>query len=226
MVNPGTGRRRARRTYVSHAVTEPRHEWAVSPSVVAPRPPVNHFLNVSGPSPSFQSRRPSMHIQEFTVPQANEAPVQLHMPYSSQQSPFVLAPPSQYVAGPSRLSQPSPPSNARHRYSPYESPIHAPPVPAAHPAAQSDFDEGQNIRLAPIRELDDSRNERRNSAVKLPPISTLDGFRQGSCGDSAAVLRRLQTPDDQCTHPELSPHSRDTAHQHTLGLPPSRSYYP
>ena len=229
-MNPGSSRRRARRTYASHPTAVPQQEWTVVSSVAPPRPSVDHFSNVSGPSSSYQSRRPSIHSQGYILQQANEAPVQLHMPYPTQQQPSHILSPAQYVAGPSRALQPSPSLAAMHRYSPYpiQNPMSISSAPLApqssYPAAQSNFDEGQNIRLAPIRELADSRSERRSSVVKLPPISTLDGFRQGSCGDSAAVLKRLQTPDDQCLHPELSPHSRDIAHHQTRGPSPTYSY--
>lgn len=187
------------------------------PSTAVHRSSVNQFSTASDPSSPYHPRRPSAHTQEFSLQQTNEASIQLHMPYPTQQSAIIPA--AHYGAGTSRAVQPSPSPTTRLRYSPYDSPKHAssPSGLSSTPRSSTVFDEGHNIRLAPIRDTGDGRLERRNSAVSLPSISALDGFRQGPCDDSATVLRRLQIPDDQSLQVELSPHSRDTTLQHGLG---------
>lgn len=228
VVSPGSGRRKNRRTYAPPAAAEPQQDWTIiSPTTAQPHA-ANHLSNVSGPSSVYQPRRLLTHAQEYSLPQSNESSVQLHMPYPTQQPTMTSVPPTSYGPGPSRASQPSPSPTARPRYSPYQSPLHISASAVVSPSsrASATFDDGHNIRLAPIREVGDSRSERRNSTVSLPPISTLDGFRQGPCDDSATVLRRLQIPDEQSRRPEVSSYPH-TAHH--IGHSPTyhqQQHYP
>lgn len=125
------------------------------------------------------------------------SPIQLHMPYPTERPVMSPAPSSPYGSRVLRAQPPSPPAIVRTRYSPYQSHVNPTSTPAnpptSHHSSNAPFDNGENIRLAPIRELYGTRVQRRVSTVSLPPISS---FNQGTCDDSATVLQRLRTSDD------------------------------
>ncbi|EKM57860.1 uncharacterized protein PHACADRAFT_158905 [Phanerochaete carnosa HHB-10118-sp] len=119
------------------------------------------------------------------------------MPYSLP--PAAPSPPSPGASS-SRLS-----STHGQRYSPYPSASSNQPRALAsaadsfhslHSAAGSSPVFPHDIKLPPLHSPDDRQSGgRRRSVVALPPIAAM--VDRNRCDDSAAVLRRLQTPDHE-----------------------------
>ncbi|GJE85625.1 hypothetical protein PsYK624_017040 [Phanerochaete sordida] len=188
VVKPGTGRRRARRTYAPSNPQEAVHDWSVAAQ--ATHAHADHAGAADPPFTYQPRRRPAPGAGAGS--DALGSPVQLHMPYNLP--PAAASPPSP-VASSSRLA----PAHAQ-RYSPYPSAPSSQPHPRAspadgfsahHAAAPSAF--GHDIRLPPLQSPDDVQAGRRRSVVALPPITAM--VDRSCCDDSAAVLRRLATPD-------------------------------
>lgn len=190
MVKPGTGRRRTRRTYPTTTSPDTTHNWTV---ISAPtQVPADSSHTVMDPPFTYEPRRrpasgPASSGQHLG------SPVQLHMPYN--------LPPST-SSPPSPIAESS--SSSNRRYSPYANACSGPARLALHPPPYALYPVGgsssqcipHDIKLPPIQTPRNADLERRRSVIALPPITAMDDPKQDYRDDSAAVLRRLQSPDD------------------------------
>lgn len=210
VVKPGTGRRRARRTYAPSNPQEAVHDWSVTSQ------PAQLHADVCAADPPFtyQPRRRQAQAGPVAGAEGLGSPVQLHMPYSLP-PPASASSPASPVASSSRAS-----TSHGQRYSPYPaasgsqpSRAHAEGFHAQRGAAAFQHD----IRLPPLQSPDDFQAGRRRSVVALPPITAM--VDRSCCDDSAAVLRRLQTPDGEDGADTHGPRDEESSHRR---LPPMR----
>lgn len=197
VVKPGTGRRRTRRTYPTTVPAETTQDW----TVISPPTQIHADHSHSTVDPPFTyepRRRPGS--GPASAGQHLGSPVQLYMPYSLP--PSTSSPPSPVADSALQAS------SSNRRYSPYASSSSGParqtlhpPAYAAHPVNGAPHCIPHDIRLPPLHTPFDARTGRRRSIVALPPISTLDRRQSDYCDDSAAVLRRLRSLDDDGDFP-------------------------
>ncbi|RPD54799.1 hypothetical protein L226DRAFT_263895 [Lentinus tigrinus ALCF2SS1-7] len=156
------------------------------------------------------------------IGQQSDSPVMLHVPYVERphaaNSPTSSTSTSSsffHSSGASRRhSPPVEPGSSRQRYSPYPSPLSSTTsrfsVSSAHSAQSPGGAEssmsisptssrplGETIKLPPIQPP--SRRASGDGAggtFHLPPISSMDNLREAQCGEPMAVLRRLQSSDE------------------------------
>ena len=160
------------------------------------------------------------------IGQQSDSPVMLHVPYVERAHATVSPTSSTstssgffHSSGPSRRHSPpldsaSASGSSRQRYSPYPSPLSSTTsrfsVSSAHSAQSPGGAEssisisptssrplGETIKLPPIQPP--SRRASRDGAggaFHLPPISSMDNLREAQCGEPMAVLRRLQSSDE------------------------------
>ena len=219
---PGTGKRRARRNPPAEMALESRHDWTIfSPG--DPGPPT--LAGPSGRtlvmSHTFASS--GRHLDALGMHARNgqsDSPVMLHVPYVDAHQPLAhLSPTSStssglhgLAGGARRLSPPLDSSaGSSLRYSPYPSPLSstpasryglsasAPPPPhrpdSPRRAADSAAALGETIRLPPLQ-TPGRRAGDEPGAFHLPPISSMDHPRGAHAAEPMAVLRRLQSADD------------------------------
>ncbi|KAJ3541387.1 hypothetical protein NM688_g6091 [Phlebia brevispora] len=204
VVKPAPGKRRTRRHREAARADAVSQDWTIISPATAP--------------------------VESAVPQVDHL-VQLYMPYAqAYPTPMSTSPSTPLDALTSKLPNLSC-SGSASRYSPYPSPLsshplqfssHSPPLLGQRRGSgSSGFSE--EIRLPPILAPDNSSSDRRKS-ISLPPISALDSVRRGQCDDSAAVLKRLQSTDDNASvSPATGSPSRTGYHAGPPQLPHASS---
>ena len=142
----------------------------------------------------------------------SDSPVILHVPYVERPhlSP-VSSSSSGLVHGAARKMSPTLDS-ASLRYSPYPSPLSSTsprfsasaqggnavdvsPTSTRPPTGRAVPSVGETIKLPPIQPPS-RRTSVDHGSFQLPPISAMDNLREAQCGEPMAVLRRLQSTDD------------------------------
>ncbi|KAI9067717.1 hypothetical protein FKP32DRAFT_1563083 [Trametes sanguinea] len=155
----------------------------------------------------------------------NDSPVILHVPYVER--PHV-SPTSTTTHGFARRNSPASDQTANVRYSPYPSPLSsttprythsvvhglasadASPTMSRPPSGRSTvLHIGETIKLPPIRPPA-GRPSVDEGSFHLPPISSMDNFRDSQYDEPMAVLRRLQSTEE-LPHRSSVPPSRDPA---------------
>ncbi|KAI0711852.1 hypothetical protein C8T65DRAFT_183003 [Cerioporus squamosus] len=176
----------------------------------------------------------------------SDSPVMLHVPYVER--PHAAVSPTSststsssfFHSGASRRHSPPLDSGSSGlRYSPYPSPLSSTTsrfsATSAHSAHSSGGAEssisvsptssrplGETIRLPPIQPPSHPRasGDGAGGAFHLPPISSMDNLREAQCGEPMAVLRRLQSEDEDDSFDRASENraSGSTQRRHSLAV--------
>ena len=152
---------------------------------------------------TYQPRRPSEADLRQQTYQSGSS-VQLYMPYTqAYPTPMSTSPSTPLDTLNAKLPGMSGPGSSS-RYSPYPSPLsnhplrfpsHSPP-PLSQRRGSGSSAFSEEIRLPPLQAPNNACGA---SSISLPPISALDSLRRGQCDDSATVLKRLQSTDDNAS---------------------------
>ncbi len=223
IVKPGAGKRRTRRAIPAANPaansSDAKHDWTViSPAPHSTVPSVGSYASASRAIPHYlshhQSRRHSdpdarrRGIQEQDV----GSPIALHSPYEQPFHRPTTASTSYSHSDTNHdispvFSAPAPVG----RYSPYPTPHAARPrvpssraehcfsLPSPPHSRLADrqgvysYSHTEDIKLPPIKPVNDQSKPGCGGSLTLPPISAMD---MQSCDDSTAVLRRLQSSSD------------------------------
>ena len=199
VVNPAPGKRRTRRHREVARAEAAAQDWTIiSPAV--PHPGDEPAQGTLDGLFTYQPRRPADSESRHHMTNSGSS-VELYMPYGKTQAyptPSSVSPPPLDALTAKQLSLSCSPSSSR--YAPYPSPLSPGQYASrASPAGEHRRGSGssisEDIRLPPLVVPDRGGTDRRTS-ISLPPISTMDSPQRGRCDDSAAVLRRLQSPDE------------------------------